>query len=698
MPHTSPCPRCNAPNEVGARFCVSCGSSLAPEVACASCNSLNPLGNHFCAQCGSALTGASWAGQGAASGAVNEGTWERGPDEFVRRVDPEDTRTFLGNRVVRVPPGSVGVVVVNGAVDRVLPPGERTTLNLFERLGDFFLRRAGRSAFYLVDQRPIPVPFVVQARPTSSGRAVRTQVLVSFTVPRGDKAALGTFLTNVVGDRPGFGASDLHALLRPEVIRIVEQTLERLAADNDDLPYGEAEARIRKALQDTVGPRFGLTVDVSVAPLTTLASLDFHLGRAPAPRVRKCVACRHELPVSLGFCDACGAKQPALVETSAGDGTGAMTAATPLFTTDGQQVELDLVVRVQGQHDDFRSEAIAPAIVAATASYLRHVAYPALASAAGLAALEAALKPAAEAALQAYGLTLVALTAIDIKTKTGQWLLSARADLERAKEDVKLGREWTGQRESELDLEEMAVALALRQQQIGRSAKLSQREAEVADREARDVLEGRVTTLDQSAIRREGDVAATRFEVRREGEVRARDATIEDDGMLNRAALDRESARRDLEHETKDRDEARQIDKLRQMATLDREAAAAEHQQVLEKRRQIEGLSPDAMIAIQAAELAGGKDGGAAWAQALAARTSADAEKRHAAELKEVYGHAMDAMSKVAVSRAEAGSAGSGPVVTVAQASESPAMVTCKTCGAATRAGGKFCGACGAAQ
>ncbi len=287
MPNTSPCLRCNAPNDVGARFCAGCGASLVPEVHCASCNALNPLGQRFCSQCGSTLAGSTWTGQGpGAGGVVNEGTWERGSDEFVRRVEPEDARAFLGNRVVRVPPGSVGVIVVAGAVDRVLPPGERTTLNLFERIGDFFLGRAGRSAFYLIDQRPIPIPFVIQARPAASGRSVRTQVLVSFTLPRGDKAALGTFLGNVLGDRPAFGANDLHALLRPEVVRVAQETLERMASERAEMPYGEAEAQIRQNLVAIIGPRFGLTLDVSLAPLTTLASLDFHLGRAPAARAQ----------------------------------------------------------------------------------------------------------------------------------------------------------------------------------------------------------------------------------------------------------------------------------------------------------------------------------------------------------------------------------------------------------------------------
>ncbi len=74
--------------------------------------------------------------------------------------------------------------------------------------------------------------------------------------------------------------------------------------------------------------------------------------------------------------------------------------------------------------------------------------------------------------------------------------------------------------------------------------------------------------------------------------MRSRDARIADEREVTEAALAREAARRELEHQTRDRDEQRQVEKLRAMAALERETAAAEHAQMLEKRRQIEGLTP----------------------------------------------------------------------------------------------------------
>jgi membrane protease subunit (stomatin/prohibitin family) len=56
---TAPCPSCNAPNPAGAKFCASCGTSLAPATAaCPSCGGENPATAKFCSSCGSAMVAA----------------------------------------------------------------------------------------------------------------------------------------------------------------------------------------------------------------------------------------------------------------------------------------------------------------------------------------------------------------------------------------------------------------------------------------------------------------------------------------------------------------------------------------------------------------------------------------------------------------------------------------------------------------
>jgi hypothetical protein len=591
-------------------------------------------------------------------------------------------------------------------------PGEQTTLGWFERIANFFLRR-DRSAFYLVDQRPFPVPFVVRTRANAAGHAVKSQVLVTFTLPRGDRDGLAKFIANVLGERPALTTGDLYNLLRPEVARIAQETLERALGAGAEISYPDAEVAIRRALADLVGPRYGLGVDATLAPLTAVASLNFHLGTGTSPAVRSCAACRHELPVSLSICNRCSARQPEIVTAG-----GVPSAESPLFTSDGQQVELDVVVRVQGQHDDFAPERIAPALVGAVAAHLRERAFSELLAPGGFAALEQAASAALAAALAGYGMTLVTIAIVDARSKTGQWVLAARADLDRATENVRLGLAWLEQRDTELDLEQLVLTRILRQQQQQRDQAFARDTAATSDRERRDDLAQRDAALAIASAHRDGATRAARDGV--EHERQRRDAAIAIElraGQLE-AELAGLRARRDLDFEERQRRErleldlaaareAQQLDKLRGMAELDRMLAAQEHAHELEKRTQLGGLSPEAMIAIQAAELSRADGGGAAWANALAQRGGADTERRHGEDMRALLerqhvgsaalmDRAMAAMSEVARSRAEAPAFAGAPLVAVA--STSTASKACATCGARCRIDARFCDACGSAQ
>jgi Double zinc ribbon len=676
---SSSCARCGTANDDGSRFCSACGANLAPQIHCPTCNAVNPLGQKHCTRCGGSLEYAGW-GEAAEPGAVVDGVWERGGDELIRRVDPEDARRFLGNRTVRVPAGSVGIVLVDGVVERVLPPGERTSTSLFQRVANFFVQRE-RTAFYLVDQRPFVVPFVVTTRPSATGQAIKTQVLVTFLLPKGDRDALAMFIANVMRERTSVATGDLYNLLRPEVARIAQAVLERASAAGE-LSYPDAEADLRRQLADAAGRRYGLVADATLAPLTAVTSLNLHLGTGAAPLLRPCATCRAELPASLRFCDRCGATQP--VGTVGG---GAVDATTPLFTRDGQQVELDLVVRLQGQLLDVATPPLASPIVSAVAAHLRGVEWAALTAPGGFAALEQAIAAPVAAALAGLGLTLVAIAAVDARSKTGQWLLAARADLDRAAEDVRLGLSWLEQRDAELDLEQLTITRVLREQAQRRDQQFAQDEALAADRERRDGLAARHAAEQQ---RQRTQVAHT-LEVRRT--------------QLD-AELAELAARRDLDFAERGRQkrlelelaalaEQQQLEKLRQMALLDREAAAMEHAHELEKRAGLRGLSPEAMIAMQAGELARAEGGGAAWAAVLA--SSAEAERRHAADTRGVYEQAMAAMAGVAGSRAEAAPVVAAPMMaTSVQTVPAAATRACAGCGATMRLDAKFCGACGA--
>lgn len=811
-----PCSSCGHVNEEGTRFCARCGQSLEARVHCPSCHHQQSVGNQFCMSCGAAMAGARWQPEDGGGG-VSGGVWERGAGELIRRVDPEDCRTYLGARVVRIPPATVGAVLVDGLVERLLPPGEQTSVSIFERIAAFFTRRDDRTALYLIDLRPVPVPFAVQTRAGSDGQAVQTQVVVSFSLQRGDKQGIALFIANVLGSRASYGARDLYDLLRPEVTASARQVLERLASAGS-FTYEAAEAAIRAELERKLG-RHGLALGVTVEPLTAAKSLSFCFGTGEAPSHRPCSKCGVEVPAAMKFCDRCGERQPALVSPSRACGkcgaavpaghvfcsacgapcAAAPPTAAPLFTSDGARVEIDLVVRVQGQAEGFDPEKITPALAGAISAHLRGVTFAALASAGGFGATEAAIHAAAQQALASFGLALVEVTVVDVRDKRGQWILGARADLGRARDELLLGREWLEVRSDEIDLEELTLAQKLAAQRVERDARLNELRAELDgalqkgsieadhaflrdqasldDRRRREAIAAGGAELDVSGAERSAErdqrVAAAKLSVTRAEKASRREDEIEDqrhamsrestafehraDLARGAMALDAEKrrlegtlaaegarraaddaayaarARKDadfedhtrrarLDDDLKGTEAARQLEKLAAMAEIDRKMTEVETAQKRELRESLKGLTDRQMIAAQAAELARTEGGGAAWAAALSGDEVRRAAEEHAAQLKDVmqkqldrmenlttaalasasrreggteqvYERSIDAMSKVAASRAAP-----APVASVIAAPA--ARVACKNpqCDAVLPPGTPFCGSCGAAQ
>ncbi|MFO0548674.1 MAG: zinc ribbon domain-containing protein [Polyangiaceae bacterium] len=186
--------------------------------------------------------------------------------------------------------------------------------------------------------------------------------------------------------------------------------------------------------------------------------------------------------------------------------------------------------------------------------------------------------------------------------------------------------------------------------------------------------------------------------------------------------LTRDEHRARLEEDRAQRAHARQLDKLERMAALDRQIAADEHAQALALRTSLAGLGEREMLAAQASELAR-TEWGAAFAAALSGDEARRADQAHAVETRalleaqlerlerlaavsieasarrdggavDAYGRAMDAMSRVAASRAAP-----APPTPIAVAAAGP-TVPCKNteCSSVLAPGARFCGACGASQ
>ena len=668
------------PLSAGAKFCTSCGASAKPEVD----------------------TG---------PGYVSDGEWHKTPGEFVRRVGLGEMKgafdkvaregglldgvlgrfAGMGRQVAEemegksivVPPGAIAVVMVDGVVTDVLPPGRQTTVGWFRglaqrlkeqgNLGDDWKERlftvgsaavdelgggtVDRSCFFLIDRRPIPVPFVLEVAGQQPGQRVTVQVLCQANVAGSeqDRAALTTFLSNAVGSRETLKAQDLHRMLLAEVERTSRDALARFVGAQE-ADYGRAEAAITQVLEAGAGARFGLRFDVTVAPRSTLLQLNVQLGAGPAPVERTCVKpdCGHKLRPGQSFCTSCGSSQPAEQAPSRSCGscgsnvpanmkfctgcgtpfTAAPAQQSPLFSSDGQQLELDLILQAQGDQEISDTSSIVAALQSAASRAARSMAFEEVATSEGFDRLARALRADAERAISALGLRFVELVVIDVRSKTGEWLLSARADMERARQEVLVGREWLTVQNDQLDLQELTLDLVLRQRSLQQDHEFELRSAEldlafrrdsrdVEDRRRRQELADAGAQMDVSDAQREAnrDVQVDEAQRQRQRHLAAEDHTDQlsdlgrqhEVGRVHREVQLEESAHEmRMESDAAAHDErlARQAMGLQsdqtRLATDDQSyAARSAHQVELDRQRGVQDLDLDRRRGVQDLELAG---------------------------------------------------------------------------------------------
>ena len=443
-------------NDAGSSFCSACGASLAAHVHCPSCNTLNPLGQPLLHALRRLARARRLGRRAAPTGARDR--WRVGARR--RRDDPpRRSRGRARASSARAPcacrPARSASCWSTASSSACCRPASAPRSALFERIANFFLRpRAHRVLPRRSADRSRCRSSCARGRRRRPGRA-RSQVLVTFTLPRGDRdGARAASSRTCSAIAPAFTTGDLYNLLRPEVVRVAQDALERAVAASPDGRHLVSRRRGRRSARRStgaVGPRYGLTVDATLAPLTAVASLTLHLGTGAAPQVRPCASCRRELPVSLRFCDRCGAKQPAVVVGGDADSPRRRRCSPPTASRSSSS----WWCACRASTTTSRPTRIAPALVGAAAAHLRDApTFAALTGPGGFAALEQAMAPAiARGAGQPRADAGRGRGRRRAHQDRATGCSPARADLERAREDVRLGLSWLEQRDTELDLE-----------------------------------------------------------------------------------------------------------------------------------------------------------------------------------------------------------------------------------------------------
>lgn len=693
------CGSCGAENDGEHAFCSACGQGLRR--ACAACGAAMAPGAAFCSACGAKAAA-------AARSVVADGVWVRPPGEVARRVSRDElSRAFGGGldgmfagtvaagvldallaRAVRVPPGSVGAILRDGAVARVLPPGEHLTpRTLREALRDAWTGGT-RTGLLLVDRRPIVAGLRRQVTP-GGGAVVVVEATATFSVPA-TPAALAAFSDRTVGDRDALGGGELHARLRGELEQAVTDALRAHPADLRAAERACREALERRALAGT-----GLAVEVALARKDATHRLELRLG-GEAPAERPCAACAAPVGAGQGFCTSCGARQ-------------APAPAAALACADGAAVELDLAATVVGDRPPPRAP---DAWVAAAAAWLRSRPFAELATPTGFDALAGALRVALAPAFAADGHDLREVEVVDVRSASAGWTLGARAAMERARAAALVGREWLAVKDDERAVEAATLAAVRAQRALERDHAFAEREAAAADAERGAALGAReraVRTAERDAAHAEASASADQVHARRlQGAAH--------DAALARARAEQASEQRrreaeDADHADRLRREAR-LAELRGLAALEADVAEREQRHEQEVMARLEGKTEAQMLAMQAGRLASAEHG-AAFAEALGRmadgesarreRERADArldakDERTMQLLEKMVGGALadrDAARGAYKDAAEGTRDMAKAAVESHAAVVSAAVRPCVGCGARLLPAAKFCGVCG---
>ena len=604
---------------------------MAETVVCSSCQAKTPFGKKFCSECGQPLENVQWHTDTAnEEGFVVNGVWQRPATEFVRRVRFDEMDSAWGRRSLSIPRGSVAVILVDGQVEEILPPGHQLAVGWLDRLSSVFSDKLKRSEFFLIDTRPLPIPFPMRARSNDGSSLSDHQVLVELSIQAEDKGSLSQFL-----DRFGRDGTVTQRSMHDALKSYVEPLLKpQLSAWTDGIGDLDSAAQsLNAALSSGPLASSGMRSTVRILTTSTSASIDLLLGVAPAPATKLCVnaTCGKEMPSTQKFCKSCGEQQPIKALgacTACGlqfkpgkkfcTGCGAAVKVdspetTNLFSADGQQLELDLVVLVSGDQASQARDRVGPVVASAASKQLKRFKFEHLATANGFADLEKALRGDVEAAIRSLGLSVSEVTILDIRSKGADWLLKGRAELEQAKNEVLLGREWLQVEEQNLDVKALGFDMALRNQRAERDHRFHQREDELAERKRQqDLVQGHadldVTEAERNATRDLGVDAAERRRSRalagedhqdaRDDRARQQEAQQQQDGYR------RENTTAEQTHQQRT------------------ERTAAQHEMAIEK----EVATHDADLSRQAMHLQSGRNRLATDDQAYVTRTQGAAD------------------------------------------------------------------------
>jgi hypothetical protein len=428
---------------------------------------------------------------------------------FIHHVPEKEMQSSLtGRRQLDVPRGHVAVVVYKDKGKQtveILPSGVQVAVGLIERFANLFTGSVERKSFYVVSRQPISVISAPVQFQDGAGRSVGVRALVSVSAPVGDPDRLVNLIEALLAQNVFIEASQVRSQLAPVVDQAIRGALVKGA--DGTLDVTASSTNLKKALDAQLG-RIGFAIDVSLSSGEARLEVEVRLGEAPTPALKMCVrpGCGNMIQQTKRFCGVCREPQPVATNPSTACFDCGHTVAPgkrfcgncraeqkpssiineALYTSDGEQLRVYLSLLVEGYQGRADDGRIQNAVQAALRSQLQRVTAAQIANRQGLAAFQESVKLDIEAAVASVGARLVGVGALDVRQTNGEWILQARAELERAKKESQLDREWLARdREDlevsglQLDLKSLQYEMAMRRVAIENDQAVALRRAEL---------------------------------------------------------------------------------------------------------------------------------------------------------------------------------------------------------------------------
>ncbi len=467
------CSKCSAELMSGAKFCPECGTPAATHTACPHCNASVPVGSTFCTDCGNPIKG----GPSSAPGPKVQ-QFEAKPatlgNEFVFFVGEEQLHQGAHDKTFP-PYGCIGVVVVNGRVERVynqasatIKAGQNTTTpfkDLCERMvggvKDFVAYRQNLLTYVIGSLRDLPV--VTYSRKPHIPGSPNALLKFEFWIDQPQRDInisqtgsvdseqsrflnnIGVFLTKFVSGKS--------ALTHTEFKNIAAEQVELLLASYK-MEQLVAEQGARNQLMADLEKLTGISGRCSYDLGRQLQRYQFDISKAARPVA--CPSCATTYTSKVKFCDECGHDLSAASLW--------VDMFRPLISKEGESITLRLSL-MRDRTDPkvqfpFNDDIITTMVVTELEPIIRRTPVEAMLRPDYLKQLTDLLNQHLPTDWQGY---VRDFQVTDLRTTQEDWFFRTDALVAEQLRKIEADKRTLAIGEAEIDLEELKLALAMRE-------------------------------------------------------------------------------------------------------------------------------------------------------------------------------------------------------------------------------------------